>query len=223
MENAADVLRLPLRQRKLAAVKLALLDEALRRMVTSPLEDIRVRDICEAVEISEATFFNHFPRKTDLLLYFIQLWSLEMSWHAERVAQRLGGLKAIEEVFAMTARRVRERPNVMAEIISFQARMREPPKLGEVSMAERMLRFPDLLGMESVKSRSIEEVLAPLVDQAVKAGDIPPGTERTALVTALATVFFGAPSIFRCRQGRGVGAAYKAHLRFLWKSLGASG
>ena len=101
MTNADAFDALPLRQRKFARTKLGLLEAAMAAIRDRPLDEVTVRELCEAVEISPAGFFNYFPKKTDLLVYYVQLWSIEMAWHGRRLAEQRGGLAAIEEVFAM--------------------------------------------------------------------------------------------------------------------------
>jgi hypothetical protein len=79
----------PLRQRKYARTKLALMNAALERLKDKSLEEISVRELCEEAEVSEATFFNYFPSKTDLLVYFVQLWTIEAGWHAHSGTRRI--------------------------------------------------------------------------------------------------------------------------------------
>lgn len=75
--------KIPLRERKLAQTRLALLEE----LEAKPLADVRARDLCERVGISEATFFNHFASKSELLLYFVLLWSVEMGCLSRALAR----------------------------------------------------------------------------------------------------------------------------------------
>ena len=67
-----------LRERKFARTRLKLAQALVKRLQQASLEEIVVRDLCDDVEISEATFFNYFPRKLDLLDYYTQLWMLEL-------------------------------------------------------------------------------------------------------------------------------------------------
>src|SRR5687767_1736079 len=108
--------QLPLRQRKFAQTKLGLLDAAMAAIRSRSLEEVTVRELCDRVSISEGSFFNYFPKKPDVLTYYVQLWSIEMAWHAEQLAAAAGGLAAIEEIFVLTARRVAENPSPMGEI-----------------------------------------------------------------------------------------------------------
>lgn len=213
--------RLPLRQRKHAQTKLALLDATLTALRTRPLEEVTVKEICEVAQVSEASFFNYFPKKGDVLTYQVQLWSLEMAWHARRLALVGGGIAAIEEIFAITARQVATQPEPMAEIIAGQARMVARPAFAEITLAERRLRFPTLIGIEEVRGEGLDELLPPLIERAIAAGELPRESDRTAVLIALATIFLGAPVVLRRSPPAGLEQAYRAQLRTLWAGLRA--
>jgi AcrR family transcriptional regulator len=221
MSNRSSFAQLPLRQRKFAQTKLALLEAALQALESRPLDAITVKELCEAVTISEASFFNYFPRKTDLLVYYVQLWSLEMAWHSERLASRRGGLAAIEEIFALTGRRIAKQPGIMAEIIAEQARMTAPPEFVAISHAERLLVFPELEGIEGIDAIGLEALFPPLLEQAVEAGELPRQTDLTTAMRGLASIFFGLPVVYRRSDPDEVESAYLTQLRIFCAGLRA--
>ncbi len=211
--------RLPLRERKFARTKLALLDALLEAVRTRPLEEVPVRELCGTAGVSEASFFNYFARKTDVLVYAVQLWSIEMAWHAVRLSAAGGALSAIEGIFAHTARQVAADPAPMAEIIAGQARMSVRPVFTDVTRAERLLRFPGLEGIETLRGEGLDTLLPPLIARAIGDGELPRGTDRAQVLVALATIFLGAPVVLR-RSGAGeLERAYRTQLRLLWAGL----
>ena len=56
-----------LRERKKARQRTAILEIAVEMCTDGGLDALRVRDLIARLEISEATFFNYFPSKSDLL------------------------------------------------------------------------------------------------------------------------------------------------------------
>ena len=52
--------KIGLRERKSAKLKLGLAETLVELLEQRPLEEISVRELCEAHEISEATFFNYY-------------------------------------------------------------------------------------------------------------------------------------------------------------------
>lgn len=213
--------KIPLRDRKFAQTKLGLLRAAVAQLKRRPLEDVSVRDLCAAAGISEASFFNYFPRKADLLAYHVRLWALEMEWHARRVEPARGALAAIEEIFARTARQVSSHPALMAEIVAFQARLEAPLPPSGITAAERLLAFPDLEGIEDVPAGHLGTILPRLIDRAVERGELPAGVDRTAVLATLATIFFGVPVVLRHMDPSRVEPLYRAELDVVWAGLRA--
>ena len=212
----------PLRQRKLARTRLALLGAMTSQLETHSYEAVRVKDLCTAADISEASFFNYFERKEDLLVYFIQMWSLSVGWHAQRSLATDGALKAIEEVFSRTAADIAARPRVMAEVIAFQARMEATPTMRDPTLAERLGAFPDLEGIESLPARGLDAILPELLAAAIARGELPVDANVDTLFLNLAAVFFGTPVILGRRDPGAIGPAWKAQLHMILQAAGAA-
>lgn len=218
MAKGTETAELSRRERKLAQTRLGLLEALLARLAERPLEAIAVRELCDAVDISEASFFNHFPSKHDLLVYYVQLWSLEAAWHARQAACE-GPRAAIEAVFRFTGKEAARHPRVMAEVIAFQARMAEAPRPRELTRAERILAFPDRPGIEAIEVLGIEEVLRPYVRQAIAGGALSCALEPRTVMLSLASVFFGVPLLVGPRSPRTIEKAYLQQLEIVWQGL----
>lgn len=208
---------LPLRERKRAQTRLALVDAFVERLDERPAEDIPVKEICDAVGVSEPTFFNYFATKGDLLTYFIQLWSVETSAVARRVEREHdSGLAAIEALFAHTATAVAEHPSVMLELIAHQARMPADLELPEVARAERLLRFPDVEGVLELPAEGLGAILPVFLARAVARGELPPDTDVKLAMLGATSIFFGVPLVLARREPGVVGALYRRLLSNLW-------
>ncbi len=90
---------IPLRERKQARSRLALLNAAVERMREKALADITVEELCQAAEVSKGTFFRYFARKVDLIFYYIRLWSIEVTWRERKAADSTSSLALIEALF----------------------------------------------------------------------------------------------------------------------------
>ena len=71
---------LPLRERKYASTKAALLSAVLARLNDQTLESISVKEVCREVQVSETTFFNYFASKQAVIFYLVHIWSITASW-----------------------------------------------------------------------------------------------------------------------------------------------
>jgi AcrR family transcriptional regulator len=147
------------RDRKLAQTRLALLTALRERLAERPLEEINVRELAEAADVSEATFYNHFPTKTDLAVYFVQLWSIDAGWHAA-AADRHGPRAAITAIFDATAADVARAPRVMGEVIAVQARLSGRAAPPPLTALEKRLAFPDRPGVPLLLARRAPAAIA---------------------------------------------------------------
>jgi AcrR family transcriptional regulator len=221
-----------LRERKHAQTKLALLKAVIERLKENRLENISVKELCETIPISEVTFYNYFPQKTDLLIYFISLWNIEQSWHLQQWEQKLSNLEIIEAIFDLTARQVEGNLSVLSEALSFFVQKREKPVLKEISAAERLLSFPDLPGIENVLPKDIdrgETVFALYLKRAIELGELPAETDLQTTLALLDSIFIG--SIMRLlgpvkdripvQSEISLRTLYRKQLQLIWSGLRA--
>lgn len=212
-----------LRERKCARTKHALLRAAVERLRDKHLDEITVKELCENVQVCEATFFNYFPKKTDLLHYFVQIWTLEVLWHARAKAGPDSGLRFIEEVFAYTGRQLANHPRVMLEIIAHMAS--DPMAPGacqarpELSLAERMEALPDCEGAECYPDLRVPDLFLPALERAMQRGELPTGTDREATMLSLLSVLFGVPLVLGPDRAAEIAGIYRFQLRTVWAGL----
>jgi AcrR family transcriptional regulator len=211
--------KIGLRERKSAKLKVGLAETMVELLEQRPLEEIAIRELCEAHEISEATFFNYFPRKQDVLSYFIQLWSLEMAWVARQAQAETGGMEAIEAIFDYGAGQWAQYPAFMGEMLAYQARLREWPQSVEIGLAERLQAFPDMDGIEDIPSEGLDSILSGLLGRAIEQGQLPQETDREVVILALVSLFFGVPMQMRLYEPERIGEIYHRELQLLWHGL----
>ncbi len=210
---------LPLRERKHAQTRITLLRAAIDTLESRPLSQLTVQELCDRALVSEATFFNYFRSKSDLLAYYGQLWGVEAAWRDRRGGR--SGLAAIDALFDFAARGMQERPGLWGEVIAHQAQVCnkvEPPAL---SRAERRAAFPDLDDIESVPEQGLQAVLMPHLEVAVRRGELPPNTILPSALALLVAVFFGVPLTLRATNLNGIGHLYRQALGTLWAGLRA--
>jgi AcrR family transcriptional regulator len=212
-------LRLPLREKKFARVRLAILSAVLQLTKERSLADISVREICELAQVAPATFFNYFPSKEDVLVYYMRLWSIPVTLHSRAVAVQGTLFDAITAVFDYTAREMEQDPLLMFEIIAYIAHAKEPPQPPSLSRAERLLAFPGLPGAEDVEPQSIDELFTALLQQAVHKGELPSSISIEAVALLLKTMFYGVPLATRREGVHTVRRAYHEVLDVLFTSL----
>jgi AcrR family transcriptional regulator len=209
-----------LRERKHARTRLALMRAATERLEKAPLTEIAVKDVCAAAEVSEATFFNYFSTKHELLDYYLQLWLLELAWGASR--SEAWGLVLIGQLYDRVAKQFQQRPGLMAEIIAHQARQREKSALPELSAIERRLAFPDANGIEDFSAVGLDKLWLGALQQAIEAGELPPNTHLPTVMVSLVSIFYGVPLALRQGNPAAITGMYRQQLALLWAGVRAT-
>lgn len=208
-----------LRERKHAGTKVALLRLMQDKLVKKPFEDISVKELCEGIPISEVTFFNYFPSKNDLLVYYIQIWSLEVDYHTKRKLKGKSGLKEIEYIFEHTAGVIEKIPNLMSEIIAFVTKNFTTIRFGKLSVAEKLIAFSDLPEIEKYDAVMLNDLFLERIKKAISEKEIPEKTDIEFLTFSLISIFFGTPIGWTRLEPERVKKVYKHNLELLWKGL----
>ena len=213
--------RYSLRERKFARTRLNLAEIVTHHLENAPLDALSVKALCERAQISEATFFNYFPKKDDLVAYQDKLWSLELNWYGRQAAAQQQGLAVIEALFRYTAIQVQKKPGLMGEIIAYEARDRTHAPRPVITPVERVLAFADLPGIVELEDESLELVLRAALQQAIERAELPANTLLPAAMVGLVSIFYGVPLAVMHNNPASIGTMYRQQLAILWAGLRA--
>jgi AcrR family transcriptional regulator len=211
--------RFSLRERKFARTRLTLAEIVTNHLENAPLEALSVKALCERAQISEATFFNYFPRKEAIVVYLDKLWSLELNWYGVQVAGQQKGLSVIEALFRYAAIQIQKKPGLMGEIIAHQARERTRVPLPDITPAELFMAFRDLAGIQDIGEESLETIFRKALQQAIDKGELPPNTLVAAAMMGLVSIFYGVPLAIQHTSPGTIGPMYRQQLALLWAGL----
>lgn len=174
---------LPLRERKRARVRVGLWSHLVERIEKTPFAEVSVKELAAAVEVSEPTFFSHFPSKKDLLGYHICLWHIRMVLAAAAVGE---GREFLLRFFDETAKSIVDGPRMWFEITAEIARGGGLCAPQEISAAERLMVFGDPAALE-IPVTPQADLFQHHLRAAGQTDAVP------AAVTALLTGFYGVP------------------------------
>jgi AcrR family transcriptional regulator len=210
-----------LQERNYAQTKLALLRVAMRKIEERQLSDISVKELCEAVPVSEMTFYNYFSKKTDLLVYYIQISALETAWYLEHAVKNKTPIEMVETCFDFLARKVAAEPLVMSETIAFFGQERETPNFGVLSNVEQVLAFPNLPGIETldVRDSRIESLVEPYLAQAIASGELPKELDVNEVLIMVTSIFTGLIMNLHLTEPELIRPLCLRQLRLLWTAL----
>ena len=91
-----------------------------------------------------------------------------------------------------------------------------------ISLAARLMRFPDLEGIEDIPQGNITTLFSANLAAALAAGELPEGLDVEAATLNLEAIFYGVPMRLAMRNTlHTVAAAYRRQLDILWAGLRA--
>ncbi|MEE9342963.1 MAG: TetR family transcriptional regulator [Gammaproteobacteria bacterium] len=207
-----------LREKKYARTRLSLVRQLAQAVEKMPWQDVSIRELCEQAELSEATFFNYFPQKQDLLQLVIQLWLLEISGQLKSAGAE-SGLKRIHAQFALCAQTCRDRPGFMHAVIHWVAGGGKLNDQFAPSMIERQLTFPDDENLKDAPVVGLDRLLADQLDVAVSTGQLPVNTVIPVVLTGLLSLLFGLPLILLGSDPGRISVLYQQQLQIYLAGL----
>jgi hypothetical protein len=199
------------RELNTARSKQKVLSALLEKIKEEDFELIKISSLCESAAISQASFYNYFPQKTDILAYYIQLWVVEMYWRTS-IEKQLSGLEAIKNVFHQTASICVSQPNLITEIISLQVKTKKIINQKPLTASDKLVSFPNLEGIESISIRDLKDIFSSYVNQAIDNQELPKSNDVKILVTSLCAIFFTVPIIFNQSSENTVKEAFDSQL-----------
>jgi AcrR family transcriptional regulator len=211
---------LPRRVQNRARTRVALVEALLPLLAEQSLDAVPVSALAEAANISQATFFNYFPTKADLLTHFIQLWGLRVGARARRIRRETdSALQAIATLYSDTAEQMVDGPTVMPEIIAHMAANSSEILPPPIELAERLLWLPGEPDVESLSDQGLGGLLPELIQEAIQTGELPRGTPVDSTTLAAASIFFGVPLLLSRREPASIAPLYQHHLQLLWAGV----
>ncbi|TGL40845.1 TetR/AcrR family transcriptional regulator [Leptospira perdikensis] len=213
------ILSFPLKEIKFAKTRTNLTFAFLKELESKSFEEIKIKELCQIAEVSEPTFYNYFPEKGDLILHYIQIWSLQVSVFVHEKRLSGSGLGILSALFRYTAKESKKNPRILLEIISFQARTRKSITQPKLTRAERVLLFPDSVGIENLEALGVEGIIRKAMSVAAENGELPASTDWKSLSLSIASCFFGVP-ILSFQLNQNLEKLWLESLYYLWRGAG---
>ncbi len=92
-----DIPQVGKREHKKAVTKLQIMETFLEAMEHTPLDSLRIEDLCKSIGISKVTFFNYFSSKEQIIEYYIYRWQYDISYMMKQ--GKLQGVNGIKHVY----------------------------------------------------------------------------------------------------------------------------
>lgn len=209
----------PLRERKRAKTKLAIMNAFIERLENTRFEDISIREICKSVDISEGTFFNYFPQKLDIINYYMNLTFLKTIWKAKKAAPQGKFLALINKIFENMAEEINN-PHIIYQLISLMMTLQERPKKIAIPNIEREIAFPNYAGINDIQLLPLDDFLRECLKEAVRNGELRKNIQIDDILVSLTTILSGTLLAVKFEAQKNGAYHYMRQLKILWKGLG---
>lgn len=207
-----------LREKKIAKTKIALANAFVERLKTTRFANISIKEVCKSVEISEGTFYNYFPQKVEIVLYFHSLTMLKVAWNIEKMKGKLSPLELIDLTFDLLSKEI-ELPHLFYEFVSISTTERRKPEKEDLTPAEKYYACPDCPGIENISFTSIDNFFLGLLDEAKKLGELKKKIKPEDIALLLHSILIGTPLAIEIEDFNNLPKFQKRQLSLLWEAL----
>lgn len=206
---------IPLREKKKAKTKLALLRAAVELMGAGSFRQVSVEEICQRAEVSKVTFFKFFPQKEELLVYFMSIWQAECYVELEESGKR--GWEAVRHILLKLTEGAKKKPGLMLSLISFLSEQSMHPCVPVLSQAELRLLFPEKKELTGIAESTLGHLFRKCVQEAREDGQLVDGVTEDEAVMLLFTIFYGGYLSAHLWRSPDFMATYELHLKPLMR------
>jgi hypothetical protein len=204
-----------LRQKKFVRIKKSLTEAFIERLKTINFDRISIKDICNQVEVSEATFYNYFPQKIDVILYFAATQVLKVSWIIFYKKQKLDPIKKMNFLFDYFAKKMKDR-YLFFEFISVLSGQKTPMQSLEISSFEKKILYPECEGIENVVLNPIKKIMKIIIQEAQEKKMIINSIKAEELSLVFHSALIGMPLSLESFDFKNLLKNYNLYLSMIW-------
>jgi len=209
---------LSLREKKAAKTKLALVNEFINRLSTTGFGDISIKEVCASVEVSEGTFYNYFPQKVDLIKFYHQLNTIKIIWLVKNKKDSHNILNMFILFFDILAEEM-PHENLFFELMSIYTGEKIECEAHEVTLAEKLLAYPDCPGIEAVPVVTFEGFLFDGIQKAISEGVLKTEYSGEDIVVGLMSIILGIPVALENFDAESLKQNYRKHAEIFLKGI----
>ncbi|MBI9103498.1 MAG: TetR/AcrR family transcriptional regulator [Spirochaetales bacterium] len=179
-----------LRDKKKGLLRLEILETVTELMKENHFEDIKVKEICSMVNISEVTFFKYFKKKEDLLLFYMLVWNYRREMSIARLVREQGKI-GIYSIFHDTAS-TELALEILLAFITYVSKLTERPAGLVLEDYEKLLLFD--MG-EIITPLSLDDQIVMHLQEAVDSGELPKEIDIHKTNNLISSIYYGTPLV----------------------------
>ena len=207
---------LSLRQKKLIKTKHSLAIAFANKLKTEKFDQISIKDICSQTDVSEASFFNYFPQKIDVIAYLFKVKIFKTYWTIKPLQKTLSFTQCIEKTFELFVDSIKH-PFIFFEILSIIGMHKTQMTSFAISPQELQCIYPNCSHAEKIPVLTMHEFFEGMIRHAVENNQIPATVCKKTLAQFLMTILTGVPLSIPISEFSNLKEIYRQHLSLLWK------
>lgn len=145
------------RKLKAAQIKTGVYKALIKLINKRRFKDIYIEQICKESGISKVTFFKYFPRKEDVLLYYMRVWNIKLL--IKLMDRPKEGREGLYFLFDEMAKEYINFPELINNFVAYLMVMKLPQKPFPVKHHERVILFPEEKDIESIEILSLDQLI----------------------------------------------------------------
>lgn len=205
-----------LRQKKYYKTKFSLVNFFSEKLKNEEMKVISIKDLCIATDISEATFFNYFPQKTDVMVFLLKAKLCKIYYTIKNLQDEMTFTQLIETMFELIADELKH-INFFNEMISiFKANNIQIDSV-KILPEELKYMYPDCPNIEKTSFFTLNAFFEELVAKAANENKIPKDICKKTLSQFLLILLRGIPLSISSAEFKEISQIFKKHLGFVWK------
>jgi len=200
-----------------ARIKLRVLSATLRLIGHRSFRDLHVSEICKEAGISKVTFFNYFPQKEDVLLYYMRVWAFNRS-----VELRRQGRKGIEGIYFLAERLADtydKNRGLVLSVLSYWTSDNRPPQTFPLKIMERRILYPGKQYASEIDILTIPQMLEKFLIEAMMSKEINEVSDSRDLTNLFLSILYGGLITAHMQQLTPVRLVLRKHIDMTLKGL----
>jgi AcrR family transcriptional regulator len=207
---------LSLREKKLIKTKYALAIAFAQKLQTETFDSISIKDVCSQTDISEASFYNYFPQKIDVLSFLLKVKIFKIFYTIKPLQQHLPFKKCIEKTFSLLVDEIKH-PFIFFEVLSLVGKHKCQMASFPLSLEELQCLYPECEDVSNIRLVPLKEFFEELIEYAMQKKEMAETTDKQALSQFLISLFIGVPLALSIDEFPQLIEIYRKHLSLVWQ------
>jgi AcrR family transcriptional regulator len=178
-----------LRAKKAAKLKLAILQATIDLIRDGGFKELHISDLCNRTSISKVTLFKYFPKKEDILLYYMRIWTFHLA--VDLQTNKKKGVAGVYYIVDNLSESYERHPGLALSFLGHLANTRIIQKPFPVKEEERRMLYPNEADIGDIEIKSMEQLLENFLLEAILSQEITKSGNPKDFAYSIVSILYG--------------------------------